>query len=162
MGRFVSFVVGGIVGAAAVWLSAKENRQVAIDKFNETCPVADQLHEKTGQLVDGVATTSTKVINTVVDKGQDVYNNITRPKKTEVAAPEAFAEKNDELRQKIDAARERIATQVAKNVEAVHDAAVDKAPAVIDAASSVAGTAKEAISGAADAVKGGAEGKDKE
>ena len=161
MGKFASFVFGGLVGAAAALMlsprSGEENRQVVIDKFNESCPVAGQVQDKANMLVDNVASTSTKVINTVVDKGQDIYNNVTRSQAVSVASPEVFAEKNDELRQKIDAARERIATQVAKNAEAVHDAAVDKAPVVVDAASSAAGAAKEAISGATEAVKGAAD-----
>ncbi len=160
MGKFATFVFGGLVGAAAALMlsprTGEENRQAVIEKFNESCPGAAQIQDKAGVLVDNVASTSTKVINTVVDKGQDIYNNITRSQEFSNASPEAFAEKNDDLRQKIDAARERIATQVAKNAEAVHDAAIDKAPVVVDAASSAAGAAKEAISGATDAVKGAA------
>lgn len=161
MGKFATFVIGGLVGAtAALMLSPRtgvENRKVVVDKFNESCPIAGDVQGKAGMLVDSVAATSTKVINTVVDKGQDLYNNATRSQAVTVASPEVFAEKNDELRQKIDAARERIATQVAKNAEAVHDAAVDKAPVVVDAATSATGAAKEAVAGAADAIKNAAD-----
>lgn len=45
-----------------------------------------------------------------------------------------FAEKNDELRAKIDAARERIAAQVAKNAEAAHAAVAEKAPIAAEGA----------------------------
>lgn len=161
MGKFATFVIGGLVGAtAALMLSPRigvENRKVVVDKFNESCPIAGDVQGKAGMLVDSVAATSTKVINTVVDKGQDLYNNATRSQAVTVASPEVFAEKNDELRQKIDAARERIATQVAKNAEAVHDAAVDKAPVVVDAATSATDAAKEAVAGAADAIKNAAD-----
>ena len=161
MGKFATFVIGGLVGAtAALMLSPRtgvENRKVVVDKFNESCPIAGDVQGKAGMLVDSVAATSTKVINTVVDKGQDLYNNATRSQAVTVASPEVFAEKNDELRLKIDAARERIATQVAKNAEAVHDAAVDKAPVVVDAATSATGAAKEAVAGAADAIKNAAD-----
>ena len=161
MGKFATFVIGGLVGAtAALMLSPRtgvENRKVVVDKFNESCPIAGDVQGKAGMLVDSVAATSTKVINTVVDKGQDLYNNATRSQAVTVASPEVFAEKNDELRQKIDAARELIATQVAKNAEAVHDAAVDKAPVVVDAATSATGAAKEAVAGAADAIKNAAD-----
>ena len=161
MGKFATFVIGGLVGAtAALMLSPRtgvENRKVVVDKFNESCPIAGDVQGKAGMLVDSVAATSTKVINTVVDKGQDLYNNATRSQAVTVASPEVFAEKNDELRQKIDAARERIATQVAKNAEAVHDAAVDKAPVVVVAATSATGAAKEAVAGAADAIKNAAD-----
>ena len=60
-----------------------------------------------------------------------------------------IADANDELRAKIDAARERIAMQVAKNAEALQDAAVDKIPAVVDAAAGVGA----AVSGAVESVK---------
>ncbi len=60
------------------------------------------------------------------------------------------------LRQKIDAARERIATQVAKNAEAARDAAVDKVPAVLDAAAAAKETATGAAQHAAEAVQGAA------
>ena len=161
MGKFATFVIGGLVGAtAALMLSPRtgvENRKVVVDKFNESCPIAGDVQGKAGMLVDSVAATSTKVINTVVDKGQDLYNNATRSQAVTVASPEVFSEKNDELRQKIDAARERIVTQVAKNAEAVHDAAVDKAPVVVDAATSATDAAKEAVAGAADAIKNAAD-----
>lgn len=55
-------------------------------------------------------------------KGAEVKKGLTS--RVEQTAP-AVVEKNDELRDKIDAARERIAAQVAKNAEAVHDTAVD-------------------------------------
>ena len=45
-----------------------------------------------------------------------------------------FSEKNDELRSKIDAARERIATQVAKNAEAARASVADKAPIAAEGA----------------------------
>ena len=77
MGKFATFVIGGLVGAtAALMLSPRtgvENRKVVVDKFNESCPIAGDVQGKAGMLVDSVATTSTKVINTVVDKGQDLY-----------------------------------------------------------------------------------------
>ena len=82
MGKFATFVIGGLVGAtAALMLSPRtgvENRKVVVDKFNESCPIAGDVQGKAGMLVDSVAATSTKVINTVVDKGQDLYNNATR------------------------------------------------------------------------------------
>lgn len=153
MGKFATFVAGGLIGAAAAYLlsprAGEDNRKVVAEKIVDTCPAAAQLPGKANQIIDVVASTSTKVINTVVDKGQDIYNNATRPQTITVAAPESIPEKNDELRQKIDAARERIATQVAKNAEAVHDAAVDKVPAVVDAAGAAAGAVKDAVSNAA-------------
>ena len=69
---------------------------------------------------------------------------------------QAFDNNGDELRQKIDAARERIATQVAKNAEAARDAAVDKVPAVLDAAAAAKETATGAAQHAAEAVQGAA------
>ena len=72
--------------------------------------------------------------------------------RVEQTAP-AVVEKNDELRDKIDAARERIAAQVAKNAEAVHDTAVDAVPVAMDAAKNAKTAVKEAAENATDAAK---------
>ena len=127
MGRFATFLVGGLVGAGIALLTTprtgEENRALINDTLNENYPDAMKAaRATTNQLVDAAATTSTKVINTVVDKGAEVKKGLTS--RVEQTAP-AVVEKNDELRDKIDAARERIAAQVAKNAEAVHDTAVD-------------------------------------
>lgn len=151
MGKFATFVIGGALGAAAALLlsprSGEENRAMVNRAINEKYNVDVQatVQEKTGAFVDAAAATSTKVINTVVDNGSDAYKAVTsRAQQAIPAAPAAIGEGSDELREKIDAARERIAQQVAKNAEAVHDAAIDKIPAAADAVSDATAAVKDA------------------
>ncbi len=167
MGKFATFIVGGAVGAVAGLLlsprSGSENRALLGEVINEkggnlSCPV--NVQEKASKLVEAAASGSTKVINTVVDNGGEARKAVAqRAQKLTPESVKAFDANGDELRQKIEAARERIATQVAKNAEAARDAAVDKIPAVVDAAAGAktaaaeaAGAVKEAAAGAASAV----------
>lgn len=167
MGKLATFLIGGVVGVAAGLLfsprSGAENRAMLNGVINEksaniTIPPAVQ--DKADQFASAAAVTSTKAINTVIDKGQEVYRGASA--KVQAVSPVAnqVFESGDDLREKIDAARERIATQVAKNAEAVHDAAVDKIPGAVDAvagateaAKGAANTAKEAAVNAATAAK---------
>ena len=162
MGKFVPFVIVGIIGAAAGLLlsprTGAENRAKLSEALNENVKieVPTNVQEKAGQFVDAAASTSQKVINTVVDNGSDAYKNVVS-RVNQNPTVQAFNDNGDELRQKIDAARERIATQVAKNAEAARDAAVDKIPVAIDAAQGAAQNAKVAAQGAAQAVSGAAQ-----
>lgn len=157
MGKFTTFLIGGIVGAAAGLLlsprTGAENRAKVSEAFNEkvNLEVPAGVQEKAGQFVEAAASTSQKVINTVVDNGSDAYKNVVS-RVNQNPTVQAFNDNGDELRQKIDAARERIATQVAKNAEAARDAAVDKIPVAIDAAQNAkvaAQNASRVVSGAA-------------
>lgn len=157
MGKFTTFLIGGIVGAAAGLLlsprTGAENRAKVSEAINEkvNLEVPAGVQEKAGQFVEAAASTSQKVINTVVDNGSDAYKNVVS-RVNQNPTVQAFNDNGDELRQKIDAARERIATQVAKNAEAARDAAVDKIPVAIDAAQNAkvaAQNASQVVSGAA-------------
>ena len=154
MGKFTTFLIGGIVGAAAGLLlsprTGAENRAKVSEAINEkvNLEVPAGVQEKAGQFVEAAASTSQKVINTVVDNGSDAYKNVVS-RVNQNPTVQAFNDNGDELRQKIDAARERIATQVAKNAEAARDAAVDKIPVAIDAAQGAAQNASQVVSGAA-------------
>lgn len=156
MGRFATFIIGAAAGVAAGLLlsprSGAENRAKISETLGEKVVVPESVQEKAGQFVDAAATTSTKVINTVVDNGSDAYKAVTSRVYQAAPAAQAFSDNGDELRQKIDAARERIATQVAKNAEAARDAAVDKVPVVIDAAQGAAQSVKGAAQNASQAV----------
>ena len=82
MGRFATFLVGGLVGAGIALLTTprtgEENRALINDTLNENYPDAMKAaRATTNQLVDAAATTSTKVINTVVDKGAEVKKGLT-------------------------------------------------------------------------------------
>lgn len=162
MGKFTTFLIGGIVGAAAGLLlsprTGAENRAKVSEAFNEkvNLEVPAGVQEKAGQFVEAAASTSQKVINTVVDNGSDAYKNVVS-RVNQNPTVQAFNDNGDELRQKIDAARERIATQVAKNAEAARDAAVDKIPVEIDAAQGAAQNAKVAAQNASQVVSGAAQ-----
>lgn len=155
MGRFRTFLLGGAIGAGIAMLATPRdgaaNRARIADSLNENYPEAMKaVTETTNQVIDAAATTSTKVINTVWDKGVEVKKGLgSRARQT----TPVVVEKNDELRDKIDAARERIAAQVAKNAETVHDAAVDKVPAAVDAAKNASAAVKEAAQNATEAAK---------
>ena len=55
MGKFATFIIGGLVGAtAALMLSPRtgvESRKVVVDKFNESCPIAGDVQGKAGSLL---------------------------------------------------------------------------------------------------------------
>lgn len=170
MGKFSTFIIGGVVGAAAALLlsprTGAENQEFVkrqLEGANIALPVSEEtrarMSQQAGQLVEAAASTSTKVINTVVDNGSDAYKAVAS-RATQVTAPAAqsFAENGDELREKIEAARERIATQVAKNAEAARDVAVDKIPGAVDAVSGATAAAKDAVEGATAAAKDAVEG----
>lgn len=156
MGKFATFLVGGVVGAAAAFFlsprSGADNRSYVSSAMGGKVQIPASVQEKASQLVGAAASTSTTVINTVVDNAADARKNVADRMST--ITPPAVSSLNsngDELREKIDAARERIATQVAKNAEAARDAAVDKVPVVIDAAQGAAQAAQGAAATAKDA-----------
>ena len=113
MGKFATFLIGGAVGAVAGLLlsprSGAENRALLSEVANEKCGTVScppQLQEKAGRFVEAAASTSTKVINTVVDNGAEARKAVAeRAQKFAPAPVQAFDTNGDELRQKIDAAR---------------------------------------------------------
>lgn len=153
MGRFATFIIGGVVGAVAGLLLApakgSDTRKQVVEAVQDNVPQANQLQMQLDGIIDNAAKASTTVINTAIDKGAEVKRSVTARAQQVAPAAEQVADANDELRAKIDAARERIAMQVAKNAEALQDAAVDKIPAVVDAAAGVGA----AVSGAVESVK---------
>lgn len=153
MGRFATFIIGGVVGAVAGLLLApakgSDTRKQVVEAVQDNVPQANQLQMQLDGIIDNAAKASTTVINTAIDKGTEVKRSVTARTQQVAPAAEQVADANDELRAKIDAARERIAMQVAKNAEALQDAAVDKIPAVVDAAAGVGA----AVSGAVESVK---------
>lgn len=153
MGRFATFIIGGVVGAVAGLLLAPakgaDTRKQVVEAVQDNVPQATQLQKQLDGIIDNAAKASTTVINNAIDKGTEVKRSVAAHAQQVAPAAEQVADANDELRAKIDAARERIAMQVAKNAEALQDAAVDKIPAVVDAAAGVGA----AVSGAVESVK---------
>lgn len=128
MGKASSFILGGLIGAAAALLmapkSGAETRVLVNDKINEV--VGGSVD------IDGQVT---NVINKVT--------NAVKGEVSEVAEPAVTS--NDELREKIEAARARIAAQVAKNAEEAAAAAENAAEVVVEAVEDVTEAVEAAI-----------------
>lgn len=115
MDKFGSFVAGILIGGAAGAITAlmltpqngEENRKLVAD-------YASNIANNAQEFSNNAYTTIQGGIKTATDKGGEILENV---KAAGVKAGEQFGEKNDELRSKIEAARERIAEQVKKNAE---------------------------------------------
>lgn len=122
------FLAGGAVGAAIVYFTSPrsgfENRNLAKDAINtaleangvDTSGIAAQA----SQVAQNVATHGQKLAQQAAEKTQEFY--ATAATKVQEVATGAYtsvtgAADNDELRNKIEAARQRIAAQVVKNAE---------------------------------------------
>ncbi|MCL1797274.1 MAG: YtxH domain-containing protein [Eggerthellaceae bacterium] len=148
-----AFIVGGLVGAAVALLYAPrpgdETRAIVSDKLNESWGQAQdfgvQASANVQQIYRDATTKGQEVYNTVTTKGQEVAQTVaakgqelyevasTKVQETASNVKPVFTEKNDELREKIEAARARIASQVAKNAEG-NDGASEVAEAASKAA----------------------------
>lgn len=144
-----AFVVGGLVGAAVALLYAPrtgvETRAMVSERmgsawggaqeFGAQAQVNAQQAYQTaierGQVVaQDVAARSQSVAQNVAARGQEIYDQAqTRVQEAAGVVKPAIIDKNDQLREKIEAARQRIAAQVARNAEEAADAveAIDPA-----------------------------------
>ena len=175
--KFSAFVVGGLVGAGVALLCAPrkgvETRALVAEKastaFGQAKTVGDQAVERGQALYEDAVVQGQKAYDYAVAGTQAAYTDVTlkgrqayetaaqhvqgaaqKAQKTADAVKPAFSEKNDELRAKIDAARERIAAQVAKNAEAAHAAVAEqKVNEVVDAAQEKVASAAAALAGSA-------------
>lgn len=115
MGKFEAFTTGLLFGAVAGGIAAlmltpkngEENRQLVADYANTVANSA----QKYGAQAHGVVQSGFK---SATEISGDFVDNV---KSTANSAGAQFGEKNDELRAKIEAARDRIAEQVKKNSE---------------------------------------------
>ncbi len=123
------FLAGGLVGAGIALLyaphSGEQTRKLVVERANQVWGQAQDLGdmacERGQEFVDEAVTTGQILYAEAANMGKQVYADAAAyANKTANTVKPAFVEKNDELRQKIDAARERIAAQVAKNAEAAH------------------------------------------
>ncbi len=117
MGKISSFITGAAIGVAAALLFApktgEQTRALVTEKANAVMgeamdlgagiPVSAQDAFKT------VQGKGTEFVKTAAGKGQEFAASVQAP---------AAAQPDDELREKIEAARKRIAAQVAENAEA--------------------------------------------
>ena len=109
------FLAGGAIGAVAALLCAprtgEETRAIVAEKANTAWCDAQNIGANAGssaqQAYQAASVRGQEVVSNVSARVQEVASNI-KP---------SFTQNNDELRQKIEAARQRIANQVAKNAE---------------------------------------------
>ena len=155
------FLAGGAVGAVAALLCAprtgQEARTMVAEKVNEAWGQAQNISADAGvnaqQVYQSAAVRGQEVVSSVQAKGQEVAGQAAA-RVQEVASnlKPSFTQDNDELRDKIEAARQRIASQVAKNAEAAHDKVSEKIPVAAEAAQDFADTAKEKADQAAERI----------
>jgi gas vesicle protein len=88
-----------------------------------------------------------------VERVQDTYN-VAAGKVDEVrdGARPYIEDRNDELRSKINAARDRIAKEVSKNAESVHDTLADKIPAAASKVDELSDSAEATLQKAAEKI----------
>ncbi len=121
MGRFTAFTTGVLFGAVAGGIAAlmftpkngEENRQLVADYANTLANSAQKYGAQAQGVVQSGLKSATEISGEFVDNVKTTANS----------AGEQFTEKNDELRAKIEAARDRIAEQVKKNNDAEEEPA---------------------------------------
>ncbi len=113
MGKIGSFctgvVIGGVAGAVTALLvtpkNGEENRQLVAEYASNVAQSAQELSNNAyGQFQDG--------LKIATDRGGELFDNV---KAVGEKASAHVSTTNDELRAKIEAARERITEQVKKN-----------------------------------------------
>ena len=122
-------IIVGIIGAAASFFTSPrsgfENRNLAKDAVNAilggSAVGGNQVVAQATQAAESAAAAGQEILKNAAEKGQEFYATAS-VKVREVAQngiPGVAAQnaENDELRQKIEAARARIAAQVVKNAE---------------------------------------------
>ena len=123
MGRISSFVTGAALGVIAALLLAPQTGEQA------RALVAEKANAVTGEAKDfgaGFPAAVQDAIKSAQEKAASLTKGAAAP-----AAPAASAA-DDELREKIEAARQRIAAQVAANAEATKAAAEEVQEAVAE------------------------------
>ncbi|MBQ9069579.1 MAG: YtxH domain-containing protein [Eggerthellaceae bacterium] len=149
-GRIGFFIIGGIVGAAAALLYAprtgEETRAYMADKANEAWGNAqsagtdaqsfyEEAKSRGQEVYQSAAETASAAYTRAAATAQDAINSVQEKIQGGSLGGVAATAQNDELREKIEAARQRIASQVAKNAEAAKSAGeevVVEAEAVIE------------------------------
>lgn len=161
--RLGTFIIGGLVGAVAALLYAprkgEETRNMVAEKANEMWGEAQvwstQAAESAQQVYQQAAVRGQEIVADVTVKGQQVVDAASeRVQAVAGNAKPSFVEKNDELRDKIEAARQRIAAQVAKNAEQAAVAAAATIDASAEAAEEVACEVADEAAEAAEAAAG--------
>lgn len=150
------FLAGGAVGAAIAYFtcprSGFENRNLAKDAVSAVLETAgagttDVANQAT-QAAQNVAAQGQEFVKQAAEKTHEFYATAST-KVQEVASGVgtgvATAADNDELRKKIEAARQRIAAQVVKNAEEAQLVDVEPAPVEAVVEEAPAAAAAEAV-----------------
>ena len=161
-----AFLAGGLVGAAAALLLAprtgQEARALVADKVNVAWGGAQEFGSQASANVQQAYQTATErgqeVVNAAAARGQHIAQGAQekgrqaagRVQEAVSGVRPSFSQDTDELRDKIEAARQRIAAQVAQNAAAATETIDAKAEGAADAV-------EDAVEGAADAVKDAAD-----
>lgn len=116
MGKISSFLTGAALGAAAALLLAPQAGEQTRTLITEKATAVAGEAKDFGAGLPGVAQ---DVVKTAQDKAMGVVGMATGAE----AAPAASTAADDELREKIEAARQRIAAQVKENAEQAQAAA---------------------------------------
>ena len=114
MGKISSFITGAAIGVAAALMfaprSGEETRAFVAEKANAFAGEAKDF----GAGMPGTAQDAAK---SVIEKGSSLIKGAPAKSQGPSAAAPKSATDNDELREKIEAARKRIAAQVMENAE---------------------------------------------
>ena len=161
------FLAGGLVGAVAALLCAprtgSETRNMVAEKANAVWGEAQELGAQTAstaqQVVedvagaDAAARTQTlaqdavakgqNVVSAVASKGQEIYGAAASRVQEVKSGVKPAPDSTDDLREKIEAARARIAAQVAKNAEESAAAASEEIPVEVAQSEAPAAGASE-------------------
>lgn len=118
------FVAGSVLGAAIAYFTSPrsgfENRNLAKDAVSAVLETANVSTEGVAAQAQSVAAQGQELVKQAAEKTHEFY--VTASAKVQevasgVAPAVVSAAESDELRQKIEAARQRIAAQVIKNAE---------------------------------------------
>lgn len=114
-------------GQEFVQNATSKGQEVAQDAAVKGREVAQDAAVKTSALAQDAVVKGREVAQGAAAKGQEIYGAAAaRVQNAAEQVKPAFSDHNDELREKIEAARQRIAAQVMKNAEESRDAAADK------------------------------------
>ncbi len=125
-----TFLLGGLTGAVIALLyaprSGKETRAIVTERVNEAWGEAQEIGSQAAgnvqQAYQGAAANAQDFYGVATARVHEAADNI-KP---------VFTQKNDELREKIESARQRIASQVVKNMEESQEVAEDAIPVVAE------------------------------
>lgn len=155
MSKFTSFLMGGIIGAAVALLftprNGEQNRAFINDQVNALTGQAQSLTAGMPEAIQdsyrSVVDQGTSIVNNAVERGTDLVNTAASRVK-EVSGQIKEEADSDELRDKIEAARQRIASQVMENAEAAKATAAKATEAAAHTAQAAAKSVESATASA--------------